>query len=161
MADQATRAVVDKLPLCSVNAGPRSPQWNERLKEEYRALISYLTLAKENDKEWFKIEANQEGTEWKGRCWCLHEMVRYEFDLVFDIPATYPLTPIDLRLPELDGKTSKMYRGGRICLDAHFAPLWSKNAPKFGIAHALALGLGPWLAAEVPYLVDSGVLMAS
>ena len=33
------------------------------------------------------------------------------------------------------------YRGGRICLDAHFAPLWNKNAPRFGIAHALALGV--------------------
>lgn len=63
MSDPATRAVVDKLPLCSINAGPRSPQWNDRLKEEYMALISYLTLAKENDKEWFKIEANKEGTE--------------------------------------------------------------------------------------------------
>lgn len=160
MADPATRALVDRLPLCTVNAGPRSPEWSERLKEEYVALINYLTIAKENDKEWFKIEANKEGTEWRGRCWCMHEMVKYEFDLAFDIPATYPLTPIELRLPELDGKTSKMYRGGRICLDAHFAPLWNKNAPKFGIAHALALGLGPWLAAEVPYLVDTGVITA-
>lgn len=40
------------------------------------------------------------------------------------IPATYPLTPIELALPELDGKTEKMYRGGKICLDIHFAPLW-------------------------------------
>lgn len=63
MADVATRALVERLPLCSVNAGPRSPQWEERLKEEYMALINYLTLAKENDKEWFKIEANKEGTE--------------------------------------------------------------------------------------------------
>lgn len=30
--------------------------------------------------------------------------------------------------------------------------------PKFGIAHALALGLGPWLAAEVPSLVGVGML---
>lgn len=32
-------------------------------------------------------------------------------------------------------------RGGKICLDVHFAPLWNKNAPKFGIAHALAIGV--------------------
>jgi Ubiquitin-fold modifier-conjugating enzyme 1. len=63
------------------------------------------------------------------------------------------LTPIELELPELDGKTVKMYRycsffsirkcnrGGKICLDVHFAPLWSKNSPKFGIAHALALAV--------------------
>lgn len=35
-----------------------------------------------------------------------------------------------------------MYRGGKICQTVHFKPLWSKNEPKFGIAHALALGLG-------------------
>jgi ufm1-conjugating enzyme 1 len=32
-------------------------------------------------------------------------------------------------------------RGGKICLDIHFAPLWGKNTPKFGIAHALAIGV--------------------
>ena len=69
------------------------------------------------------------------------------------IPATYPLTPIELALPELDGKTEKMYRGGKICQDIHFAPLWAKSTPKLGIAHALAMALGPWLAAEVPNMV--------
>ena len=36
-----------------------------------------------------------------------------------------------------------MYRGGKICLDIHFAPLWRNNVPKFGIAHALACGHRP------------------
>ena len=58
---------------------------------------------------------------------------------------TYPATAPELELPELDGKTSKMYRGGKICLTIHFKPLWSKNVPHFGIAHALCLGLGPWM----------------
>jgi hypothetical protein len=31
-------------------------------------------------------------------------------------------------------------------------------SPHFGFAHALCLGLGPWLAAEVPYLVEAGVI---
>jgi len=31
-------------------------------------------------------------------------------------------------------------------------------SPRFGIAHALCLGLAPWLAAEVPILVDSGMI---
>ena len=57
------------------------------------------------------------------------------------MPATYPLTPIELALPELDGKTEKMYRGGKICQDIHFAPLWQKMTPKYGIAHALAAGV--------------------
>lgn len=32
--------------------------------------------------------------------------------------------------------------------------------PHFGIAHALCLGLAPWMAAEVPYMVESGVITA-
>jgi len=51
-----------------------------------------------------------------------------------------------------------MYRGGAICLDAHFAPLWARNAPRFGLVHGLVLGLGPWLAAEVPALVAAGAI---
>lgn len=35
-----------------------------------------------------------------------------------------------------------MYRGGKICLSDHFKPLWARNVPKFGIAHAMALGVG-------------------
>ena len=63
---------------------------------------------------------------WHGKCWYIHEYVKYEFDLQFEIPATYPATPIEMELPQLDGKTHKMYRGGKICLDIHFAPLWQK-----------------------------------
>ena len=40
----------------------------------------------------------------------------------------------------------------------HFKPLWSKHAPKFGLAHAMALGLGPWLAVEIPDLLQRGVI---
>lgn len=43
-----------------------------------------------------------------------------------------------------------LYSGLIICL--------SFLSPRFGIAHALCLGLAPWLAAEVPILVDSGVI---
>lgn len=32
------------------------------------------------------------------------------FSLFRKIPATYPMTPMELELPELDGKTVKMYR---------------------------------------------------
>jgi ufm1-conjugating enzyme 1 len=59
----------------------------------------------------------------------------------------------------MDGcSREQMYRGGKICLTVHFKPLWAKNCPRFGIAHALCLGLAPWLAAEVPILVDSGMV---
>ena len=68
----------------------------------------------------------------------------------------------------------------------HFKPLWARNVPKFGIAHAMALGvslvlmvyaflvstvkyvmytlththtqLGPWLAVEIPDLVEKGLI---
>jgi len=33
------------------------------------------------------------------------------------------------------------YRGGKICMTDHFKPLWGRNVPKFGIAHAMALGV--------------------
>lgn len=91
-----------------------------------------------------------------------------------------------------------MYRGGKICLTDHFKPLWARNVPKFGIAHAMALGvrtffdellmlvvrliigyafllilkhlslfclhfifhfqLSPWLAVEIPDLIEKGVI---
>ena len=36
-------------------------------------------------------------------------------------------------------------RGGKICLTDHFKPLWARNVPKFGIAHAMALGVSIFL----------------
>lgn len=34
-----------------------------------------------------------------------------------------------------------IFRGGKICLTDHFKPLWARNVPRFGIAHAMALGV--------------------
>ncbi|WAR05069.1 UFC1-like protein [Mya arenaria] len=51
-----------------------------------------------------------------------------------------------------------LLKGGKICLTDHFKPLWARNVPKFGIAHAMSLGLGPWLAVEIPDLVDKGII---
>lgn len=52
----------------------------------------------------------------------------------------------------------QFFRGGKICLSDHFKPLWARNVPKFGIAQAFSLGLGPWLAVEVPELVSRGAI---
>lgn len=93
--------------------------------------------------EWFTIESNKTGTRWTGKVWYIHNLLKYEFDLEFELPVTYPNVPPELALPELDGKTEKMYRGGKICLDTHFRPLWQRNQPHFGIAHAMALGVRP------------------
>ena len=150
---------LERLPNINTVAGPLDgDKWIERLKEEYMVLIEYIKMNQEADSDWFTIESNADGTDWNGKCWLMHNLVRYEFDLHFEIPAAYPSAPMDLELPELDGKTHKMYRGGKICLDIHFAPLWAKNQPKYGIAHALAAGLGPWMAAEIPALVSEGVI---
>ncbi|KAK6116066.1 hypothetical protein DH2020_008335 [Rehmannia glutinosa] len=158
--DPTTKSTLTQIPLLSVKAGPRDGgAWTQRLKEEYKALIAYTSMNKSKDNDWFRISAaNPEGTRWTGKCWYVHNLLKYEFDLQFDIPVTYPATAPELELPELDGKTQKMYRGGKICLTVHFKPLWAKNCPRFGIAHALCLGLAPWLAAEIPILVDSGMI---
>ena len=31
-------------------------------------------------------------------------------------------------------------------------------SPRFGIGHAMCLGLAPWMAAEIPHMVDNGVI---
>eukprot|EP01063_Lacrimia_lanifica_P005341 TRINITY_DN13115_c0_g1_i1.p2 TRINITY_DN13115_c0_g1~~TRINITY_DN13115_c0_g1_i1.p2 ORF type:complete len:161 (+),score=62.63 TRINITY_DN13115_c0_g1_i1:68-550(+) len=157
MAD--IKGTVKKIPLLKTKAGPRDgEQWTQRLKEEYEALIAYVEMNKSTDTHWFSLESNPAGTRWFGKVWYYHEKVKYEFDIEFDIPVTYPQAAPDLLLPELENKTVKMYRGGAICTTVHFQPLWARNAPRFGVAHAMALGMGPWLASEVPHMVREGYL---
>tara|TARA_E500000331_G_C16886149_1_gene552627 strand:- start:24 stop:569 length:546 start_codon:yes stop_codon:yes gene_type:complete len=158
-----TVKTVSKIPLMTINAGPRDGDlWNKRLKEEFTALILYIKNNKAEDNDWFNIKPKDKtGTFWEGKCWNYYKGLKYEFKLQFAIPATYPSAAPELAVPELEGKTAKMYRGGKICLDIHFNPLWQKNVPKFGIAHAIALGLGPWLAAEVPDLVEKKIIVHS
>ncbi|KAH8327038.1 hypothetical protein KR074_001072 [Drosophila pseudoananassae] len=177
MVDDSTRKTLSNIPLLQIRAGPREKDvWVQRLKEEYQSLIKVTELAnlsshilltmyfqyvennKQSGSDWFRLESNKEGTKWFGKCWYMHELLRYEFDVEFDIPVTYPTTAPEIALPELDGKTAKMYRGGKICLTDHFKPLWARNVPKFGIAHAMALGLAPWLAVEIPDLIEKGII---
>lgn len=177
MVDESTRKSLSSIPLLQTRAGPREKEiWVQRLKEEYQALIFYVQNNKDTDQDWFRLESNKEGTKWFGKCWYMHNLLKYEFDVEFDvsphisshrccidallfqIPVTYPATAPEIAIPELDGKTAKMYRGGKICLTDHFKPLWARNVPKFGIAHAMALGLAPWLAVEVPDLIEKGII---
>ncbi|XP_055351318.1 uncharacterized protein LOC129597696 [Paramacrobiotus metropolitanus] len=159
MVDEATKKTLSQIPLLMTNAGPREKDlWPQRMKEESLSLIKYVENNKAADNDWFRLESNKEGTKWFGKCWYIHQLLKYEFEIEFDIPVTYPGTAPEIAIPELDGKTAKMYRGGKICLTDHFKPLWAKNVPKFGIAHALALGLGPWLAVEVPELIERQVI---
>ena len=103
--------------------------------------MQYVETNKSHDSDWFRLESSADGTQWTGRCWRYVDMRRYEFDIEFDVPVSYPTAPPEIALPQLDGKTVKMYRGGRVCMSDHFRPLWTRNVPKFGIAHAMALGV--------------------
>ena len=107
----------------------------------FLSFAQYVKINKEQDKDWFQIECNKTGTRWNGKCWYFYEQMRYEFDLEFEVPVTYPEAAPELRLPQLEGLTSKMYRGGKICQTLHFQPLWARNIPRFGIAHSLALSV--------------------
>uniref|UniRef100_A0A9I9CH30 Ubiquitin-fold modifier-conjugating enzyme 1 n=1 Tax=Cucumis melo TaxID=3656 RepID=A0A9I9CH30_CUCME len=108
--DPNTKSTLTQIPLLTTKAGPRDgAAWTQRLKEEYKALIAYTQMNKSNDNDWFRISAaNPEGTRWIGKCWYIHNLLKYEFDLQFDIPVTYPSTAPELELPELDGKTQKV-----------------------------------------------------
>ena len=103
--DSTTLATVKKIPLLTHKAGPRDGDaWVARLKEEYQALIGYVTSNKANDSDWFTISSDKTGTKWSGKCWYVHELIRYEFDLQFEIPITYPATPFEIELPSWTGK---------------------------------------------------------
>ena len=95
--------------------------------QELQALIKYIQLNKASDSDWFTISSNKEGTQWSGKCWYVHNLHKYEFPFEFEVPATYPAVSPELKIPELENKTAKMYRGGAICLTVHFKPLWAKN----------------------------------
>lgn len=157
--DESTKNKVKSIPLLRTRAGPRDAAWPTRLKEEYMALIKHVQQNKDNDSDWFHLESNKDGTKWFGKCWHIQNYLKYEFEIEFEIPVTYPETAPEIAIPELDGKTAKMYRGGKICLSDHFKPLWARNVPKFGIAHAMALGLAPWLAVEIPDLIEKGFVV--
>lgn len=78
---ESLKSTVMKIPLLTINAGPRfienydfwpeiliknirDANWIDRLKEEYIALIKYIELNKAEDNDWFKIESNKEGTKY-------------------------------------------------------------------------------------------------
>ena len=52
-----TVKTVSKIPLMTINAGPRDGDlWNKRLKEEFTALILYIKNNKAEDNDWFNIK---------------------------------------------------------------------------------------------------------
>lgn len=55
MVDAATKKSLAKIPLMKTKAGPREKEiWVQRLKEEYKGLITYVEVNKESDSDWFR-----------------------------------------------------------------------------------------------------------
>lgn len=113
MVDEGTRKTLSSIPLLQTRAGPRDKDiWVQRLKEEYQALIKvnalfdrkvkvklfalfslkYVQNNKEAGNDWFRLESNKEGTKWFGKCWCMHNMLKYEFDVEFDVRVKSPVS---------------------------------------------------------------------
>ena len=53
----------EQIPILTINAGPGDENWSERLKEEYRSLISYIKANKANDRQWFKVKGDKQGVK--------------------------------------------------------------------------------------------------
>lgn len=88
---------INIIPLCSVRAGPIDDRnkWEERLKEEYMSLISYVEFNKKNNCDWFYIEGDEKGSlyliiifRWQGTCWHTYENRRYTFKIFLDVRIT-------------------------------------------------------------------------
>ena len=129
----------EKLKVFESNAGPTDAEWKKRLKEEYIGIISYIQYNKSIGNDWVTLNSNAEGTRWSGTCSITINYVKHSFAFEIEIPIGYPRAPPELCIPSLKDKTVKMYRGGFICLSAHFAPLWVQRAPKVGLGHLLSL----------------------
>jgi ufm1-conjugating enzyme 1 len=86
MVDEVTRKSLSGIPLLKTKAGPRDKElWVQRLKEEFQALIKYVETNKQQDNDWFRLESNKEGTRWFGKCWYIQDLLKYEFDVEFDV----------------------------------------------------------------------------
>ena len=84
--DAETKSTVQKMPMLTVKAGPRDgEEWAERLKEELGCLIKFVEINKANDRDFCEISCNDTGTRWEGKAWFVYKLLRYEFDLQFEV----------------------------------------------------------------------------
>ncbi len=84
--DAETKSTVQKMPMLTVKAGPRDgEEWAERLKEELGCLIKFVEINKANDRDFCEISCNDTGTRWEGKAWFVYNLLRYEFDLQFEV----------------------------------------------------------------------------
>ncbi|RXH71524.1 hypothetical protein DVH24_018879 [Malus domestica] len=116
--------------------------------------FEYTQMNKSNDNDWFRISAaNPKGTRWTGKCW-------YVYTSSSTSSISSSISPSPTPPPHLNSSslTRRQDPKGRpyfdftifplppfLFSDCNLSPLIS--GPRFGMAHALCLGLAPWLAA--------------
>jgi ufm1-conjugating enzyme 1 len=54
-------------------------------------ISQYVETNKGAENDWFRLESNKEGTRWFGKCWHVQNMLKYEFDVEFDVRTDYRL----------------------------------------------------------------------
>lgn len=52
-------------------------------------ILQYVQNNKSADNDWFRLESDKTGTKWFGKCWYVHNLLKYEFDLEFDVSIIY------------------------------------------------------------------------
>ena len=55
------------------------------ISDTSQLFFQYVQKNKESDNDWFRLESNKEGTRWFGKCWYIHELLKYEFEVEFDV----------------------------------------------------------------------------
>ncbi len=61
-------SLVDKVPLCTVSAGPRDADWPKRLAEELGSLIKFISACKASGFDWIRVHPDDgtNGVAWSG-----------------------------------------------------------------------------------------------
>lgn len=47
--------------------------------------VQYVENNKAAGNDWFRLESNKEGTRWFGKCWHVQDLLKYEFEIEFDV----------------------------------------------------------------------------
>lgn len=58
---------------------------NLSLQMLFSFYFQYVQNNKEADNDWFRLESNKEGTRWFGKCWYIHNLLKYEFEVEFEV----------------------------------------------------------------------------
>lgn len=48
-------------------------------------ILKYVQNNKDAGNDWFRLESNKDGNRWFGKCWYMHELLKYEFDIEFEV----------------------------------------------------------------------------